>query len=162
MSMEIKINFLSRCLLNWQHFVVIQATPGYYITTKESSSAGPQIITGLLKDMAPVNVRLAFRGSVFQVHGIPCHVSSYLDAIHSNTTSFHSSTQRLFDCPGVQNLSVHLTPHCVKPLFSSSWYRELLKIKLIPEGSEATGVTVTAPESAQEKQALLLWVGGSL
>lgn len=143
-------------------FIVMKATPGYYITTKESSSAGPQIITGLLKDMAPVNVRLAFRRGIFQVHVIPCHVSSYLDAIHSDKTSFHSSTQRLFDCPGVQNISVCLTPHCVKSLFSSSRYRELLKIKLIPGGSEATRVTVTAPESAWEKQALLLWAGGRL
>lgn len=129
-------------------FTVIKATPGYYITTKAGNSAGPQIITGSLKDMAPGNVRLVFRGGRFQVHVIPCLVSSYLDALHSDTTSFHSSTQQLFDCPGVQNISVRLTPHCVKSLFSSSWYRELLKIKLIPEGSEATGVTVTAPESA--------------
>lgn len=71
-------------------FTVIKATPGFYITTAESSSAGPQIITRSLKDMAPVNVRLAFRGGIFQVHVIPCLVSSYLDAIHSDTTSFHS------------------------------------------------------------------------
>lgn len=57
-------------------FMVIKDAPGYYKTKEKRSTAGTQIITRLLKDIVRVNVRLAFRRGVFQVHVIFCHVSS--------------------------------------------------------------------------------------
>lgn len=55
---------------------MIKDTPGYYKTREGSSTLETQIITRWLKDIVPINVRMAFHGGIFQVLVIFCHVSS--------------------------------------------------------------------------------------